>query len=284
EAAWRLHEATADRQLDWFVLYSSMSSLLGNPGQGAYAAANSWLDSFADWRSEQGLATTAINWGPWGEVGAATDFAGRGYDTISTAQGLHALETILLHRRRHAAVLPGAPATWIPAAARDGSLFQGLVRAEADTDAPQSHGREADARQADGDARQPDGQAQHGGRPGGNGDAHADDTPDVIAAIREAAPGLARRETFESYLADHLRAVLRLGSSSIDPDTPLRSLGFDSLLALELRSRLEPALGITLPGNFVWKYATLAALADGLAQRADLPLDATEGDRVQVGR
>ncbi len=46
-----------------------------------------------------------------------------------------------------------------------------------------------------------------------------------------------------------------------------------ALLALELRSRLEPALGISLPGNFVWQYATLAALADGLAERAALPLE-----------
>ncbi|MCM3922549.1 SDR family NAD(P)-dependent oxidoreductase, partial [Frankia sp. AiPs1] len=284
EAAWRLHEATADRPLDWFVLYSSMSSLLGNPGQGAYAAANSWLDSFADWRSEQGLPTTAINWGPWGEVGAATDFAGRGYDTISTAQGLHALETVLLHRRRHAAVLPGTPATWIPAAGRDAALFRGLVRAETDT-------RQADAVPPNpGQAKAEPPAARPGGRPvgdgngngagdghgGGGGDGHdgrADGSTDVLAAIRGSAPGLARRETFESYLADHLRTVLRLGSSAIDPDTPLRSLGFDSLLALELRSRLEPALGISLPGNFVWKYATLAALADGLAERAALPLE-----------
>lgn len=81
--AWRLHEATAGHPLDWFVVYSSMSSLLGNPGQGAYAAANSWLDTFAAWRTARGLRTLAIDWGPWGETGVATDFAARGYHTVA---------------------------------------------------------------------------------------------------------------------------------------------------------------------------------------------------------
>src|SRR5207302_3448626 len=86
--AWRLHQATAEHPPEWFVVYSSMASQLGNPGQGAYAAANSWLDGFAGWRSAQGLPTLAVSWGPWGQTGVATDFAARGYRTIPTKRGI----------------------------------------------------------------------------------------------------------------------------------------------------------------------------------------------------
>jgi NADPH:quinone reductase-like Zn-dependent oxidoreductase/acyl carrier protein len=235
--AWRLHEATAHLKLDWFTIYSSMSSMLGNPGQSAYAAANSWLDNFTDWRSVQGLPTTTINWGPWGQVGAATDFESRGYSTIGVREGLHALETLLIHRRRRTGVLPGDPATWIPAAGRSSSLFSALI-----TDTGEDHEVGSDA-------------------------------ADIRSQLQAAAPGLARRAAFEAYLTEHLSVVLRLDNTGLDPDTPLRSLGFDSLLALELRSRLEPGLGIKLPGNFIWKYSTLATLAAGLADYAALPLD-----------
>jgi acyl carrier protein len=232
--AWRLHEAIGAAAPEWFVLYSSMSSLLGNAGQGAYAAANSWLDSFADWRDAQGLPTSAVNWGPWGTVGAATDFAERGYDTIGVREGLLTLEDLLVHGRRRAGVLPGEPASWIPAGGRASSLFQGLI-----TESPQEL-------------------------------AIAVEPNDIHSELRATPPGLARRTAFEAYLTGHLCTVLRLGQTALDPDIPLRSLGFDSLLALELRSRLEPDLGIKLPGNFIWKYQTLAALAAGLADYADL--------------
>src|SRR6202012_951847 len=129
--AWELHQATAGPQPDWFVVYSSMASLIGNPGQGAYAAANSWLDGFAAWRSGQGLATLAVNWGPWGQIGAATDFAARGYQTIPTADGLHALGTLLAHGRTRTGVLPGHPDTWVPPMARSSALFRTLTGAEA---------------------------------------------------------------------------------------------------------------------------------------------------------
>ena len=90
---------TRSDPLDWFVVFSSMASLIGNAGQTVYAAANAWLDGFAEWRAAQGLPTLAVNWGPWGETGAATDFAARGYTTIGTADGFSALSTLLTHDR-----------------------------------------------------------------------------------------------------------------------------------------------------------------------------------------
>ncbi|MFI9273412.1 SDR family NAD(P)-dependent oxidoreductase [Kitasatospora sp. NPDC052896] len=239
--AWRLHEATAGLALDWFVLYSSMASLLGNPGQGAYAAANAWLDAFAIWRSAHGLRTLAVNWGPWGETGVATDFAARGYQTIPTEDGLRALATLLTHQRVRTGVIPGTPDTWIPAAGRRSSLFGLLTHDAAGT--------------------------------GGT----KDPSRDIRAELRSAEPGLARRTALEDYLAEHIRTVLRLGSATLDPQTPLKALGFDSLLRIELRTRLESGLGTRLAGDFVWQHPTLAALATGLAEHMGLDLNGDDG-------
>jgi phthiocerol/phenolphthiocerol synthesis type-I polyketide synthase D len=69
--ALRLHEVTAGRQLDWWVGFSSVASLLGSPGQAAYACANAWLDALVAWRRASGLPAIAINWGQWSDVGVA---------------------------------------------------------------------------------------------------------------------------------------------------------------------------------------------------------------------
>ncbi|MGP3991627.1 SDR family NAD(P)-dependent oxidoreductase [Streptomyces sp. 3N207] len=236
DGAWNLHHATADSPPDWFVVFSSMASLLGNPGQGAYAAANSWLDTFAAWRSSHGLPTLSVNWGPWGETGVATDFADRGYQTIPTDKGLKALGTLLTHGRVHTGVIPGEPDSWVLPAVRQSSFFSLL--------AP----REETAQQAP----------------------LADS--DITSRLQSAEPGLPRRTILETYLADHVRAVLRLGSSALDPQTPFKVLGFDSLLSMELRVRLETELGVKLANNFVWQHPTLSALADGLAERMGLDL------------
>ncbi|MFJ9713476.1 SDR family NAD(P)-dependent oxidoreductase [Streptomyces sp. NPDC101234] len=229
--AWHLHRATADQPLDWFVVYSSMSSLLGNAGQGTYAAANAWLDAFATWRTRNGLPTLAVDWGPWGETGQAVDFAERGYETIPTRKGLEALHCLLTHHRVQTAVIPGRPQTWIPRAASDSSLFALL--------APDGvHAEQKDT---------------------GTGRA------DIRARVEALPPGIARQTALESYLAEHIRAILRTGSTTLDPHTPLKSLGFDSLLATELRIRLDADLAVRLASNFVWQHPTIASLATALA-------------------
>jgi polyketide synthase 2/polyketide synthase 5 len=233
--AWRLHQALDGHAPDWFVVYSSMSSLLGNPGQATYAAANAWLDGFAAWRTARGLPTLAINWGPWGETGAATGYARRGYRTIPTDAGLQALDTLLACRRIRTGVIPGTPATWIGPAARTSSLFRRLLEPEPRPEPPAE---------------------EHG----------------VLADLAAAPTGLARRIAIEAHLAEHILAVLHLDRTALDPQTPLRALGFDSLLSMELRGRIESNFGVKLANNFVWTHPTLAALATGLAQYLGLDL------------
>src|SRR6266508_5638461 len=71
QGAWHLHAATLDARLDFFVLFSSLASVVGSPGQGHYAAGNAFLDALAWSRRADGLPALAINWGPWAGVGMA---------------------------------------------------------------------------------------------------------------------------------------------------------------------------------------------------------------------
>jgi hypothetical protein len=121
--AWQLHHAVEGHALDWFALFCGTSSLFGAPGQAAHAAADSWLDAFAAWRSARGLPTLAVCWSPWGEGSLP------GGATIPLDVGPRALGVLLAHRRVRAGVIPGEPDSWVPAAGRHSSLFDLLATA-----------------------------------------------------------------------------------------------------------------------------------------------------------
>lgn len=112
--AWHLHRATTTQPLDWFCSFSSAAALLGSPGQGAYAAANSWLDAFTQWRRAQGLPATAIAWAAWDQIGAGRHLAASGDTTmISPEEGAYAFEAMLRHNRAHTGYAPVIGTPWL---------------------------------------------------------------------------------------------------------------------------------------------------------------------------
>ncbi len=111
--AWNLHAATADQPLDWFCSFSSAAALVGSPGQGAYAAANSWVDAFTHWRRSQGCAATSIAWGAWATIGRAAALAERADVAISPDDGVYAFETLLRHDRTYTGYAPVTGAPWL---------------------------------------------------------------------------------------------------------------------------------------------------------------------------
>ena len=98
-----LHQYAKD--LDFFVLFSSVASVLGSPGQSNYAAANAFMDALCDYRKEQGLPALSISWGPWSEVGMAKDLIARhargGMIGINPKDGMRALEAALNESQAH---------------------------------------------------------------------------------------------------------------------------------------------------------------------------------------
>lgn len=94
---WLIDRLTDNESMDFLILYSSGASILGEPGQGDYTAANTYLDSFAEYRTRKGKKTLAINWVAWKETGMAFDH-GANFDTffkaISTDQAIHGLDEV----------------------------------------------------------------------------------------------------------------------------------------------------------------------------------------------
>ena len=123
--AWHLHLATTDQPLDWFCSFSSAAALLGSPGQGAYAAANSWLDAFTYWRRAQGLPATAIAWGAWAEIGRGAGLAESGDTTMITPdEGAYAFEALLRHHRAHSGYAPIIGSPWLTSLAQRSRFAQ----------------------------------------------------------------------------------------------------------------------------------------------------------------
>jgi myxalamid-type polyketide synthase MxaE and MxaD len=101
-------------------------------------------------------------------------------------------------------------------------------------------------------------------------------------ALLAAEAGWRRRALIESHLQEQIGQVLRLAPARIDRETPLTKLGLDSLMALELRNRLEASLGLTLSATLIWGYPTIAALASHLATKMEIPLDAVTEDTTEA--
>jgi polyketide synthase 5 len=128
--AWNLHSVTLDQPLDWFCSFSSAAALVGSPGRGAYAAANSWLDAFTRWRRAQGLPGTAIAWGAWGEIGRAKELFESTGAAIAADEGAYALDTLLRHHRAYTGYAPIIGNTWLTAFAHR-SPFAEAFRSDA---------------------------------------------------------------------------------------------------------------------------------------------------------
>ncbi len=107
QGSWNLHEASLTKSLDFFVLFSSLSSVLGLPRESEYASANAYMDALAYFRHERGLPALAINWGNWAEVGMAANIKGRkaGMAGLKPDEGMKALELALSQTQSQIAIV-----------------------------------------------------------------------------------------------------------------------------------------------------------------------------------
>jgi acyl carrier protein len=237
--AWHLDRATRDLPLDFFVMYSSVASVFGSPGQAGYAAANAFLDGLAHRRTAEGRPGLSVNWGPWAEVGMAASQdeaiqrrrAEGGAEAISPADGLRVLGGLFERRTTQAVVFP----------VRWGAFLRGREAPPFLRDV---------AREAASPKR---GGAEHG--------------PALLRQIAEA-PESERADVLLAHVRQQALKVLGLAATHpLNPDQPLSDLGLDSLMAVELRNALGAALGATLPPTLLFDYPTVNAVASLLAQK-----------------
>ncbi|MFE0223718.1 SDR family NAD(P)-dependent oxidoreductase, partial [Streptomyces albidoflavus] len=240
DAAWNLHEATRALELEAFVVFSSMSGILGGPGQANYAAGNTFLDALVRHRRSLGLPATSLAWGPWtqdaGMIGTLSGtsrhrVARAGMPELTAEQGtalfdaaLASGEPVVLPVRLDLAALRG-----------QGDLHPvmlGLVR-------------------------------RRGRRAAAGGSAAAAGLVQRLGALGVDE----RREVLLDLVRGQVAVVLgHAGVQSVDPGRAFQDLGFDSLTAVELRNRLGKSTGLRLPATVVFDYPTVNALVGYLLE------------------
>lgn len=242
--AWHLHQCTG--ALDFTVYFSSGASVAGSAGQGNHAAANAFEDALAAYRQARGHPTVSINWGPWAEIGAAAGrelASGKVLNLIAPEHGLRALEYALFREPARTTL----PAAQLVVFATDWSH----LGAGGETVAPLFDELRTERRRTDG-APAP----------------RVERAPEqsLLDRVRDTAPNRRR-----ALLREHVRMLTEkvLGvrrNADVDVNTPLRQMGLDSLMAVELRNRLGAAVGRTLPSTLTFDHPSVEAIVDYLAQ------------------
>ncbi|MFJ2443922.1 SDR family NAD(P)-dependent oxidoreductase [Streptomyces sp. NPDC087658] len=243
DAALTLHELTADADLTHFVLFSSMAGVVGNAGQANYAAANAALDALAVQRRAAGLPALSLAWGLWAPSSGMTGHLGEaellrmardGIAPLAADEGLALLDTALacgLPCVVPAKLDPGRLKEPVPA------LLRGLLRAPAR--------RVARA-----------------------GEPESGNLAERLAALPEAE----RAERLTALIHEETARVLGLDTTdSIRADQPLRELGLDSLMAVELRNRISARVGTRLQATLLFDHPTTEQLARHLLTVLGVP-------------
>ncbi|MEU5367128.1 type I polyketide synthase [Streptomyces sp. NPDC005925] len=237
DAARHLHELTRDLDLTAFVMFSSGAGVWGSGQQGAYGAANHYLDALAEHRRSHGLPATSVAWGPWAEAGMSADEESLMY---FKRFGLHPIAPDLCVKALHQAV--GAGEATLTVANFDWATFTPTFTAQRPSpfleDLPENQ-------------REPE---------------QAGSAAETSAFRAELAKTPASQR--HGFLVQHVRtcAAATLGRTVEDiPATkPFQELGFDSLTAVQLRNQLNTTTGLSLPATVIFDHPTSEALASHL--------------------
>ena len=234
--AWMLHEGTRDMALDCFVMFSSISSIFGNPAQGNYAAANAFLDSLAHHRHSLGLPALTMNWGVLGGEGyvarnerVAEFLAKQGISALSPGEVISIVESSLRAGTTQVAAIRVDWAKWRTffRGMQSNPLFERIFAA---VEGQESSGVTSDWRNK----------------------------------IESAAP-----DEKETVIAQAVRevvgSVLRVKPDTLRDDQPLTDLGLDSLMGVEIENSLETAIGVALPPTSLMRARTIGQIATLIA-------------------
>ncbi|MEV7094000.1 type I polyketide synthase [Amycolatopsis sp. NPDC051045] len=230
-----LDELTRDHDLAAFVLFSSISGVWGSGEQAVYGAANAFLDALAEQRRGRGRPATAIAWGPWAGSGMAADvdavrmLRGRGLPPMDPALGVAAFRRALAAGDTAVVVADVDWARFAPVftAARPRPLLADLAAVRA---------------------------------------ALAEPEPSEPATGFAALPD--RPKALLTLVLEQVAGVLgHTSAASIGPERAFKELGFDSLMAVELRNRLAAGTGLSLPASLAFDHPTAADLAEELDRR-----------------
>ncbi|MGW7255720.1 SDR family NAD(P)-dependent oxidoreductase [Streptomyces sp. NPDC054834] len=229
--ALHLEAAIDTHDIDWWVFYSSAAALLGSPGQSGYAAANAWLDAIAHRRRAEGKPATSIAWGPWRDTGAAP--ANPALESLSTAEGLDALQTLVVHNSTHTGVVHLDSRRILGA-------FPGLADIPFFTDSLRAE------------------------------DTSWDDWPGpgAVESLGENAAGMVYQR-----LVKRTAAIMGFRVPDFDDAVPLPALGLDSLMAVRIRNAVLHDFAVELPADLMLRGATLREVGETVRAELGLGRD-----------
>ncbi len=242
DAAWYLHEATKDLGLDLFALVSSLSGVLGTPGQGNYAAANAFLDALAVYRRESGLAAQSVSWGLWALDSGMTGHLGSEEVASTRKEGVLALGTDQAMGLFDAAL--SAPAAHLVGVRWDLSALRRL--AGAGELAPLLAELVPAARRTA---------------------AAGESVSQLVSRLRGMDEAQQLRQLVELVSAQVAVVLGHDRADAVDAETPIQNLGLDSLGGIKLRNRLQAATGLVLPAMLVYSNPTSETLAEHIRQQ-----------------
>lgn len=264
--AWLLHENTKDLALDCFVMFSSVSSIFGNPAQGNYAAANAFLDSLAHHRRALGLPALAINWGVLGGEGyvarnerVAEFLARQGTAALSPGEVTTLMESFLTAHATQVAAIRVDWAKWRQSfrGMQENPLVERIFASGVEV------------------------QETGGG------------SSDWRLKIQSAGPD-EREGVIGQAVRDVVGSVLRVKPDSLRDDQPLTDLGLDSLMGVEIENLIESSIGVALPPTSLMRARTIGQIASlisehlgggkeaGATPKVAIPVEATPAAEVDV--
>ena len=251
-----LHDALRDDALEFFVLFGSAGSVVASPGQGNYAAANAFLDTFAHYRREQGLPALTIGWGPW-SVGMVEElklenlYAQRGIDLITPAVGLRILDR-LINQQIPSVVAMSADwnrARRVGFAGQPPQMFADLETVEARRD-------------------------------------DAEGATSILAELANT-PETERFGVIAAAVRQLVADVFDCAVTDFETNEMLDDIGLDSMMAMDFRVRINEAFSIDLPLLEIIRGVSVDSLADRVLTElhtihGDVPTGTPEPETAQV--
>lgn len=258
--AWNLHVNTIDIPLDFFVMYSSVASLIGSTQLAHYAAANAFLDGLASLRHSQNLPALSINWGPWEKGGMVENISGSarvlesGFSLLKPAEALDYLSQALNQSEPQIAIVK---ADWehlknIYSAHNEQAVFEDLL---------------------------PDSTRE-------NQDIHHDFRQQL-----DQHPAWGRYELLVEYLLGYICRLLEIeDKESVDHKRGFFDMGMDSLMAVKLRTVLEKQLSHSFASSVIFDFSNIESLSKHVYETlypdensTNTKVDITQKKTVNVG-
>ncbi len=247
--AWNLHQATLELPLEHFICFSSFSAVIGAPKQSNYNAGNVFLEGLAHHRRSLGLEALTINWGALSGAGfvarnekTAAYLDAIGMKSINIEEALRVIRRMLQHE-----------SSQVLASRADWRLWNRAIAYVGESNTFESVSKEQ-------------GEEAAGGSIG----------PRVMAAPPEA-----RAPMVQTFIADNMAAVCSIDADGIDFDTPLTSLGLDSLMAVELMNRIEGDIGLSVPMGKVLAGPSVRELAEIMLE---MMIGTSDGEESEGGQ